>query len=199
MAGVLRTVKLAMLACVAAGAALSLWVRERPGVAVACLGALASSRALPALARRRGLELSAPLEVLFLAPFVACWGFGEGLGLFERLGWWDCLTHALGGAAMFGLWWAWGAQRLRAGEITQALLGAALALAAGALWEIGEYASDSLLGTFTQAGNDDTMRDLIFDLAGGLLGAWAIAFASLVRHASVQAVVARLHGEKRRV
>ena len=48
-------------------------------------------------------------------------------------------------------------------------------MAMGALWEIGEFASDTFLLTQTQHSINDTMLDLIFDLIGGsivgLLGA----------------------------
>ena len=39
----------------------------------------------------------------------------------------------------------------------------------GSLWEIGEFATDQLLGTENQHGLVDTMYDLIFDLIGGIL------------------------------
>lgn len=45
----------------------------------------------------------------------------------------------------------------------------ALALAAGAVWEIVEWTSDALAGTTFQVGNTDTMGDLVADAAGGLV------------------------------
>jgi len=42
------------------------------------------------------------------------------------------------------------------------------AMAIGTLWEIGEFATDQILGTNAQKGLSDTMYDLIFDLLGGL-------------------------------
>lgn len=44
-----------------------------------------------------------------------------------------------------------------------------LTMAFGAFWEIGEFVYDLLLGTQTQPGLQDTMFDLIFDLAGGII------------------------------
>jgi uncharacterized membrane protein YjdF len=44
-----------------------------------------------------------------------------------------------------------------------------LTMAIGAFWEIGEFAYDLLLGTQTQTSLPDTMFDLIFDLAGGII------------------------------
>lgn len=44
-----------------------------------------------------------------------------------------------------------------------------LTMAAGAIWEIYEFAFDQIFGTSLQHGNGDTMVDLIVDLAGALL------------------------------
>ncbi|KLK88876.1 hypothetical protein SZ63_06215 [Methanoculleus sediminis] len=49
-------------------------------------------------------------------------------------------------------------------------------LAAGAVWEIYEFAVDQVFGTGLQLGNTDTMSDLIVDLAGGAIVA---AFAAI--------------------
>ncbi len=43
-----------------------------------------------------------------------------------------------------------------------------LALTAGVVWEMLEWASDSLVGTTFQRGNTDTMIDLVVDGLGGL-------------------------------
>lgn len=50
-------------------------------------------------------------------------------------------------------------------------------LAAGAVWEIYEFAVDQVFGTSLQLGNTDTMSDLIVDLVGGAIVA---AFAAIV-------------------
>ena len=42
-------------------------------------------------------------------------------------------------------------------------------MALGAFWEITEFLSDNLFGTQLQVGLGDTMYDLIFDLAGGII------------------------------
>jgi len=41
-------------------------------------------------------------------------------------------------------------------------------LAIGALWEIGEFLADQLFNQFSQKSLNDTMWDLIYDLAGGI-------------------------------
>jgi hypothetical protein len=47
----------------------------------------------------------------------------------------------------------------------------ALGVAVGALWEIVEWGSDSVLGSRLQLSNDDTIGDLIADSLGSLCGA----------------------------
>lgn len=196
-----------MLAGIAAAAPLSWLGRGRPGVGLACALALGCAVLLPRLFARGGLSWSPSLELVWLAPFFAAWGLGEGFELFARVPLWDSFTHALGGAMAFSLGAAWARPRLRAGPAAVALLGVGAALAAGALWEIGEFASDQLLATFTQNGNSDTMSDLCFDLAGGAAAAlWALALgrrrlaraagASLARRPSIPGL---LHGARGRV
>lgn len=163
-----RAAKMAMLGGIGAAAPLSWLGRGRPGVAVACALAFGCAALLPRLFSRGGLVLGPSLELLWLAPFFAAWGLGEGWALFARVPLWDSLTHALGGAMAFSLAAAWARPRLRAGTAALALLGLGAALAAGAVWEIGEFASDQLLRTATQNGNADTMSDLCFDLVGGV-------------------------------
>jgi hypothetical protein len=170
-----RTLKAALLASMAAAIPLACFARGRPGVSLACAGALAISLAAPKLGRRLGIPLRGLLEVVWLLPFAACWGLGEGLALFEKIPWWDALTHAIGGMAVFALSSSWGELRLKVPLGALYTLSVLMALAAGALWEIGEFASDSFLGTFTQSGNTDTMLDLIFDLGGAVAAALARA------------------------
>lgn len=56
------------------------------------------------------------------------------------------------------------------------------AMAMGGLWEIGEFTVDNLFGKNTQKGLDDTMWDLINDLAGGsIVAALGMAY---VRYAN---------------
>jgi hypothetical protein len=51
--------------------------------------------------------------------------------------------------------------------LARALLGIGLTCTVAILWELGEYASDVFLGTHTQRGVGNTMRDLM----NGMLGA----------------------------
>lgn len=71
--------------------------------------------------------------------------------------------------------------RLKASALSTVIIIALISLGIGALWEIFEYLSDTLIfplvpyhhfqGNLQQVANVDTMTDLIDDLAGGLFGA----------------------------
>jgi hypothetical protein len=69
----------------------------------------------------------------------------------------------------------------------------ALGAATGAIWEILEWASDSLLGTNLQLGNEDTVTDLLLDSCGAILG--AILLVMWARHS--WGSVRRIPGENR--
>jgi hypothetical protein len=142
------------------------------GLAVVVLGLARSSR----------LPTGLPLQIGWLLPFFLCWGLGEGLGLFQRISWWDHPVHLAGGAAIYALFEAWFAPRLRLPLALRMAVGILVALGVGAGWEIGEFASDRILGSFTQSGLDDTMFDLIFDLLGGGLAALGLALCAWRSH-----------------
>lgn len=57
-------------------------------------------------------------------------------------------------------------------------------LAAGAIWEIYEFAADQIFGTDLQHGNADTMMDFVMDLVGAVIaaGVAAITLAKEERH-----------------
>ena len=108
-------------------------------------------------------------------------GWGEVLGAFDTIGWFDRVVHVT--MPMLGAPVVYIAlarlevlpdprdeTRLRhhAGIFTVTL---ALGLAIGAVWEIVEWASDGTLGSSLQEGNADTVGDLVADGAGSALGA----------------------------
>lgn len=178
-----RVLRSALLLLLAAAVPASLWGRGRPGVALASALAFAVAVGLPRLFASRGLRFGVALEIVWLLPFAAGWGLGEGLGLFERLAWWDHLAHLLGGLMAFSLFDAWARTRLRAGRPAVLALGIGAGLAVGASWEIGEFLCDRLLATGTQADNLDTMLDLVWDGLGATLGALGAALAPPLRRA----------------
>lgn len=63
----------------------------------------------------------------------------------------------------------------------------------GALWEMVEFASDGLLGSSLQESNADTVRDLMADCAGALLGAALLVAWARFSWGSVR----RIPGENR--
>ncbi len=95
--------------------------------------------------------------------------------------WWDKMAHFAGSAVIASLGFYGVLAMQMAGKIhvnvrMMALFAFVLAVAIGAVWEIGEYSSDIILGTHNQAGNTDTMIDLINDtLAAAVIsiaGSW---------------------------
>ena len=83
----------------------------------------------------------------------------------------DNLNHFLGGAAAgFFLLEAIRLSVPRLHPIASHIFAFGLACAAAVFWEIGEFASDQLLGTDVQGPLEETMGDLI----SGVLGAVAV-------------------------
>lgn len=163
----------ALFALIAAAPPLALVGRRLPGVALACLFAALASIAVLAWARRRRLPLE--ITTLLLLPPAVAWGLGEGCGLFARLPLWDTLAHGVAGFSLGALGTAGAAAArhptVRAPGLLALLGGLGLASLAGALWELGEWTSDRLLGTATLGSAGDTVADLAADLGGALLGA----------------------------
>jgi hypothetical protein len=116
-------------------------------------------------------------------------GWGDALGLYERIGWYDLLVHSLASFFFAPVLYILLA---RADVLTNQRRAAAahhfvgifvvtlaLGLAVGAVWEIGEYTSDRFFGTHLAKGERDTATDLMVDGGGALAGAallvaWAV-------------------------
>jgi hypothetical protein len=106
-------------------------------------------------------------EVFILAgPFV-----GGALNVYTALPGWDKAVHAYSGLLV-----GWGAffavhasriDRVLRFRVTAAIV-LSVVVATAAVWEICEFASDSLLGTHAQHGNTDTMTDMISATVGGV-------------------------------
>jgi hypothetical protein len=115
---------------------------------------------------------------LVLALTLQAWG--EALGLYDSLAWFDNVVH-------FSLPF-FGAPTLyivlaRLDVVPDpkdetdlrhyvgiAIVTFALGVALGGLWEIAEWAADNTLGSSLQLDNDDTVGDLIADSLGALCG-----------------------------
>ncbi|MFB6104503.1 MAG: hypothetical protein ABEJ57_05380 [Halobacteriaceae archaeon] len=164
-------------------------VRKDPGIVVNTGVALAVTE-LPAVLNR-DLRISMdPALVLWLTTAVFLHAVGT-LGPYQTVWWWDHLTHAVSSSIVAGAGYA----TTRAVEVHNenivlpprflfAFL-VVLVLAFGVGWEVLEFGlaavatglgSDAVL---TQYGLDDSMLDLVFDAAGGLVvAAWGTAYLS---------------------
>jgi len=109
---------------------------------------------------------------------------GEVYDFYEKYWWWDLLLH-FGSAVGFGLigfilvFMMFQGDRYAAPPIAIAFFAFCFALSVGALWEIFEYGMDQAFDMNMQkSGLPDTMKDLIVDTIGALIGS-ACGFAYL--------------------
>jgi hypothetical protein len=115
-------------------------------------------------------------------------GWGDALGLYERIGFYDLIVHSLASfffAPVLYILLARAEVLADLKQVTTAhhfvgvfVVTLALGLAVGAVWEMAEYTSDHFLGSHLAKSEQDTATDLMVDglgaLAGGaLLVAWA--------------------------
>ena len=146
-----------------------------------CLAALVTTIALARLADRVDRTTALVTELLVLSLMVCDMMLGNLFGLYVVVPWYDKALH-LGSSMLIGVLALLAIYALHlAGGIAfrPALGGVAIllvTLGVGAVWEIGEYGVDRLLGRATQrapglAPHDDTMIDLILDAAGGAIAA----------------------------
>jgi len=116
---------------------------------------------------------------LVLALTLQAWG--EALGLYESVAWFDNVVHfTLPFFAAPTLYIVLARIDLVPDPKDEtnlhhyagmAVVSFALGVALGGLWEIFEYASDSWLGSSLQVDNADTIGDLIADSLGAMCGA----------------------------
>lgn len=143
------------------------------------LAALALTVLPGRLARRVGLSLP-PSFLAAIALFVlATLYLGEVYDFYTRFWWWDLVLH-FGSAMGFGIlgflliFMLFQGDRYAAPPWALGVLSFCVALAVGALWEIFEYAMDTLFGfNMMKSGLPDTMGDLIVDAVGAALAALA--------------------------
>jgi hypothetical protein len=131
---------------------------------------------LPAIVGR-SLRISLPteFEFIFVIFVYAAFFLGEVHGYFTQIWWWDVFLHSLssvnlGFVGFIILYVIYRAKRITASPILIVLFSFCFALAIGALWEIYEFAMDSIFGLNMQkSGLVDTMWDLVVDAGGAFV------------------------------
>lgn len=131
------------------------------------------------LAHRVGLRLP-PSFLAAIALFVlATLYLGEVYDFYDRFWWWDLALH-FGSAMGFGIlgfllvFMLFEGDRYAARPWAVGALSFCLAITGGTLWELFEFAMDSLFGfTMMKSGLADTMGDLIVNAIGAALAAGA--------------------------
>jgi hypothetical protein len=135
---------------------------------------------LPGLvANRVGLRLP-PSFLAAIALFVlATLYLGEVYDFYDRFWWWDLVLH-FGSAMGFGIlgfllvFMLFQGDRYAAPPWALGALSFCLAMTVGGLWEIFEYAMDTLFGfNMMKSGLPDTMGDFIVNTLGAALAALA--------------------------
>lgn len=144
-------------------------------ITVIALGLITTPKRL-----ERRFKVVFPIEFTFvIVAFIYLSSFlGEVGDAYEQFWWWDSLLHITSGivlafAGYLILYSLYYQGKLKAGPFLLSFFAVALALGAGAVWEIFEFSMDQLFGTRMQKnGLNDTMYDLMVDGAGGLLVGW---------------------------
>jgi len=168
------------LLCV--GMASLLWQRE--WAAAAFTGMIIFLTLIPLLVHKRFHVFIPPeFELLAIAFIYGTLFLGEVEGYYTRYWWWDILLHASSGflLGIVGFLLAHILNEQERVDVNMhpgfvALFAFFFAVCMGAIWEIFEYAMDSLVGTNMQkpmlndpSGLTDTMWDLIVDALGAVV------------------------------
>lgn len=157
---------------------LSVAIYERQWFNAFLVGIIICVTLLPAVVGRRfGVRIPSELELLAILFVFASLFLGEIRGYYARFWWWDVVLHTGSGLLLgivgFLLVYVMNQHErielhMKPGFV--ALFSFAFAVAVGAVWEIFEYAMDTLFGLNMQkSGLVDTMWDLIVDTAGALV------------------------------
>lgn len=159
-------------------ALIATWRGVLPAIFIT-LAALALTVLPGLLAGRMGLHLP-PSFLAAIGVFVlATLYLGEVRDFYDRFWWWDLVLH-FGSAMGFGIlgfllvFMLFQGDRYAAPPWALGVLSFCLAMTVGALWEVFEYAMDSLFGfNMMKSGLPDTMGDLMVDALGAALAALA--------------------------
>lgn len=141
---------------------------------IATAAAIVLSIVPSALQRNYDVTLPFELDLLITLSIFLHTFMGEWLDFYQKVRGWDKLLHFYGSAvagllAFVTVYTFHYSKRIR---LTLPVIGfftVAIAMAAGGIWEIGEFTFDKLFIRQTQNGLDDTMWDMILDLIGAVL------------------------------
>ncbi|MBI5599381.1 MAG: hypothetical protein HY890_06550 [Deltaproteobacteria bacterium] len=118
------------------------------------------------------IQLPFELDLLITLALFLHTFFGEWLRFYERVEGWDKFLHLYGTAvtALYAFIVVYSFHYTRKLRLTLPFIGLftiVFAMALGAMWEIFEFAVDSLFAKSMQNGLSDTMWDMIYDFIGG--------------------------------
>lgn len=122
------------------------------------------------------VEIPAIFQIGFVGFIFASLFSGEVLDVYNHVWWWDNLLHFLS-SLFVGFWiMMWLTilpKRTRGFKVPHwfsALFVMSTALAVTITWEVAEFASDELLGTFSQGADLlDTMMDLVYESVSAMM------------------------------
>ncbi len=134
---------------------------------------------LPSIIEHRTkIDWPSEFEIVILVFIFASMYLGEVQSFYYRFWWWDGLLHFISGLVIallaFTLVWILNSEkrvRMKLSPGFVALFAFSFALAAGAVWEVIEFAIDYVTNNaYTlQNGLIDTMKDLILDSIGAII------------------------------
>ncbi len=116
-----------------------------------------------------------PLFTLWVSAVLFIYSVGRPLGFYQLIGWWAEITHLLSGTVVAVLIFL---VLVYVNKISKTLyiipwmlplFVLIFMVPVGVIWEIGEFLFDLSFGTRLQAGLEDTVYDLIFDVFGALV------------------------------
>ena len=160
----------------AAGLGFALYERQWLNVLL-ILGIFVLSLLPLVLRRRMQIYIPPPFEILAILFVFAAVFLGEIRNYYFKFWWWDVALHTSSGflLGIFGFLLVYALNEEEHIELHMkprfvALFSFLFAVAAGALWEIFEFAMDTVFGLNMQkSGLVDTMWDLIVDTIGALV------------------------------
>ncbi|MEF8792573.1 hypothetical protein [Thiohalorhabdus sp.] len=134
---------------------------------------------LPALIERQ-LAVQIPVELTLVTCVLlyAAFGLGEVQAFYHRFWWWDLLLHSFSAfvRGLIGFLLVYSLHQTRRVALSPLYFAATafgFAVTLGTLWEIVEYGMDWGFGfNMQKSGLDDTMTDLMVDVAGAAVAAW---------------------------